>query len=681
MSVWTELRRRKVFQVAIAYAIVGWLVAQVAALTFPVLLVPDVVLRSIIVVLLLGFPVALVLAWAYEITPDSGGPVETTVSGSASAATAGKRQGFAAVGITAGLAAGLLAGFSIAYLTDEPPVPSVDPKTPVPLTANPDSNSVFSAAISPDGSQLVYADNTGMYLRLVQTGETHALTLPSDMNIDLTEIDWMPDGTNIVFTGARGDTSGLWRASIYGGDPQLLRPRVWRASVSPDGQQIAYFVERPARTINIMNADGGNTRELVNVGGDSAWELAWSPDSRWLVYGVLLDFRVGRIHAIDPTNGNSVTMIEGEDLWQNWRGNLPFQWTPDERLIFAKRNPPPSRSTSNLWQIGIDPDSAATIGTATPLTNLTGYNFAELSMPADGSRLSFLLETNQSDVYVGRLADDNASFSDERRLTFDLRNDGTSGWSPDGNTLFVLSERGVTPNLFRMSRTGGNVELIGSSANAVNNSSVSPDGQWLLYWQIEGGELILKRQPIGGGPAEETLRRPTIGATYIDCPTSIEVGQDCILGEPGSDNRYVFTAINPVYGLGRELLSVEDRPPFRDWSLSPDGQRIALVHNDGPARVIELGAGTEREISRDGWLLGEFVDWSRDGRGLFMDAQRGSSFYRKALVYVPLDSDEVHILRRDPNEWHVRPSTSPDGRELAFSLMNFAGNAWMVENP
>src|SRR4051812_43712396 len=66
----TELRRRNIFRVAAAYAIVGWLIIQVATSTFPILEIPRWCVRLVIVLVLLGFPVAMLLAWAYELTPE-----------------------------------------------------------------------------------------------------------------------------------------------------------------------------------------------------------------------------------------------------------------------------------------------------------------------------------------------------------------------------------------------------------------------------------------------------------------------------------------------------------------------------------------------------------------------------------------------------------------------------------
>jgi class 3 adenylate cyclase/tetratricopeptide (TPR) repeat protein len=69
-ALWGELRRRKVIRVAVVYVIVAWVVIQVADTVFPHLPFPHWVVTLVIVFCALGLPVALVLAWAYDITPD-----------------------------------------------------------------------------------------------------------------------------------------------------------------------------------------------------------------------------------------------------------------------------------------------------------------------------------------------------------------------------------------------------------------------------------------------------------------------------------------------------------------------------------------------------------------------------------------------------------------------------------
>jgi len=69
-SFWGELKRRNVFKVAVTYAIVSWIALQVADVVFPALNVPAWVLSLLTVLLLIGFPIALLLSWAFELTPD-----------------------------------------------------------------------------------------------------------------------------------------------------------------------------------------------------------------------------------------------------------------------------------------------------------------------------------------------------------------------------------------------------------------------------------------------------------------------------------------------------------------------------------------------------------------------------------------------------------------------------------
>src|SRR5881409_3645053 len=65
-----ELKRRNVYKVAVAYAVVAWLLIQIATQVFPFFEIPNWAVRLVVLLLIIGFPVALVLAWAFEITPE-----------------------------------------------------------------------------------------------------------------------------------------------------------------------------------------------------------------------------------------------------------------------------------------------------------------------------------------------------------------------------------------------------------------------------------------------------------------------------------------------------------------------------------------------------------------------------------------------------------------------------------
>ena len=90
---WRELRRRKVVRVALVYAVVGWALVEVASVVLPGLLLPDWSERLVLVLVIAGLPVALVLAWAFELSPDGvqrdrGGETAATPPAPAAAATA-----------------------------------------------------------------------------------------------------------------------------------------------------------------------------------------------------------------------------------------------------------------------------------------------------------------------------------------------------------------------------------------------------------------------------------------------------------------------------------------------------------------------------------------------------------------------------------------------------------------
>ncbi len=65
-----ELKRRNVYKVAVAYAVVSWLLVQIATQVFPFFEIPNWAVRLVVLLLILGFPVALILSWAFEITPE-----------------------------------------------------------------------------------------------------------------------------------------------------------------------------------------------------------------------------------------------------------------------------------------------------------------------------------------------------------------------------------------------------------------------------------------------------------------------------------------------------------------------------------------------------------------------------------------------------------------------------------
>src|ERR1700733_11006617 len=125
--------------------------------------------------------------------------------------------GASALLLLVGIGAGILVG-----KRGSVPSPISPPITERRLTANPSEDPVSRAAISADGKFLAFSDDTGSYLRQIDTGEVHPLTLPSGFKVK--PVCWFPDGTHILATSAAGPTAptGLWQISTIGGSPRKL---------------------------------------------------------------------------------------------------------------------------------------------------------------------------------------------------------------------------------------------------------------------------------------------------------------------------------------------------------------------------------------------------------------------------------------------------------------------------
>ena len=108
-SFFAELKRRNVYKVAVAYAVVSWLIIQIATQVFPFFEIPNWAVRLVVILLVIGFPMALILSWAFEITPE-GIKRESEITADQSIT---RHTGRKIIGLTVGVA--IIAGGLLAY--------------------------------------------------------------------------------------------------------------------------------------------------------------------------------------------------------------------------------------------------------------------------------------------------------------------------------------------------------------------------------------------------------------------------------------------------------------------------------------------------------------------------------------------------------------------------------------
>jgi tetratricopeptide (TPR) repeat protein len=124
-----ELKRRHVYRVAAVYGVTAFVVLQVADMVFPALLLPDWAFRLLVALAILGFPLALILAWAFDLTPDGLERSRPAATPTQEATVTPRRRWHArAVALVLGaVGVGVAASFGLLRARQDPPVSEVDP--------------------------------------------------------------------------------------------------------------------------------------------------------------------------------------------------------------------------------------------------------------------------------------------------------------------------------------------------------------------------------------------------------------------------------------------------------------------------------------------------------------------------------------------------------------------------
>ena len=152
------------------------------------------------------------------------------------------------------------------------------------LTTNPFETPVNCASISPDGKYLAYSDDTGVFLKVIDTGERNVLVVPAGTRI--LDLNWFPDGNKLLAAVRVGEetTPKVWILSVFGGPERLFQDNARLAAVSRDGSQIA-LIRGDGKSIWLMKANGEDSHAVLTAPTeDYLFWLMWFPDGKRLGY-------------------------------------------------------------------------------------------------------------------------------------------------------------------------------------------------------------------------------------------------------------------------------------------------------------------------------------------------------------------------------------------------------------
>jgi len=628
VSFFAEIKRRKVFRVAAVYAVVGWLIIQVVSAVAEPLQLPDWLDTVTIVLLLAGFPIAVILAWAFDITP--GGIVATPPATAAdSSAQAGLRFSYVIQSLVL-----LAVGFLVVdqYLLDRPSAdPSRMPRSDLQGQVNrfdlalPEGRSIRGAAagaiaISPDGRRFVFNTDAGLYLRSMESLE--ARLIPGTE-----EPAWgpafAPDGESVVFATDDGQTRialdgrvritiadsgdldqrsspraaadgsvlyyeygrGILRATDAGSEPALVLdiPEEYEAFgpvLLPAGDAVLFsMAPRGANSWNmsrivLQTLSTGERRILVENGSDARYvptgHLVYRADD--VLYGIAFDLDTYTV------SGKPVALAQdvmGPGLGDDYAA-ANFDVSREGTLVYITGTARGRARSTLTW---VD-----RTGNEEPL----GFEprvFAYPRLSPDGSRIAFAIREDAGQVWVGDLTRRSMS-----RLSEDA---GLSPvWSPDGTRVFFGGNRAILSR--RSDGSAAAEELVRVGENELPNvfqypRSISGDGQ-ILFTSSADPPRDIGSLRIGADRTEPLIVAPGEQVSAELSPDGRWLAYDS--SESGRSEIYV----RPFPNVGERRIQI-----------STDGGADPVFSRDGTELFYWSEPGTIMSVAIEAGANGEFV--------------------------------------------------------------------------
>ena len=416
----------------------------------------------------------------------------------------------------------------------------------------------------------------------------------------------------------------------------------------------------------VATRDGTDPRRLTN---HLARDVAprFSPDGRWVAFS---SDRFGNYDVwLAPVEGG-----EPVQLTFHTTDDMVAGWTPDGEIIFTS-----SRSThpflSPAYTVSPDgglPEPMEMDAAAAAAVSLDGRYLAFNRIGVNTTRKGY--KGNRApDIYVM----DRETGAITQLTDTDLRAfrehvpDGEPMWGADG-TLYFLSERGGTFNIWKMRPDGSDPTQVTRHQVGVKYPAMSPDGRTIIY--TEDQELWLVDVP-DGQPRKIPVSLafdPTINQVeWVDVENRAEgfnVHPDGKTLAVESRGEIFLVPVDAEKGENREVTASAWRDRYQKFS--PDGTQLAFVSDEGAREdlwVVDLATGERRRISdHDSYKDDDFV-WSPQGDRIAFVAAN-------TLFEVEVASGRTTQLAYHVNQGFSLSQYSPDGAWLLYGKRDLDEN-------
>jgi len=609
----------------VAYAIVGWLLLQITDIILPTFEAPLWVAQTITFVLAIGFPIAVILAWAFDVTPQGIKAASDVRVGDAPTQSGGQRFSYISQALVL-----LAVGFLVVdqYVLEPQQNDSTRPAVAsdasfqevrrlfIPLgRTEPRGNPRVHAdiALSPDGRRLAYAiqvdGRSQLYIR--ELDELTARAIPGTDNAG--DPFFSPDGLWLAFNSSSfGGAGELQKVSVRGGSPQTVAPEMragWGGFWTPD--DLIYFsASIPGGLFRLYRvAAAGGEVELVESHADiSDLTHGWShvlPDGDHVLFSTRPNdgsARSGWITVLSLETGETNIVIENA---------YNARYVPTGHIAFMR--------SGSLWAVPFDLDRLETVGAEVPVVNGVHSRGARGDAAytfSDNGVLIYLPGLNAEEgsartlIWLDREGNEEALDVEPQQFLYPRL-------SPDGERLaLTIRDSSGNEDVWIYELTRGNRIRLTSGPGSDNNPLWTPDSQRVVFNSLrddgEGGMFWVLANGTG---QEERLTESALS----QIPESFSPSEDWLVFRQGTGGADRSLHILSLRGerVSQSLLQTD----FFEYSaaISPDGNSMAYTSNE--SGVVEIYVRPFPNINADRRLVsrggGELPRWGPDGRELF----------------------------------------------------------------